>query len=468
MGEEAVNLPLLSDGRTDLGTGVSDQAAPTKGGFTQAPPGFLGMEGANRPLSERQIRCWSALEWLMRGRLLPYPGVIVRMAPSELSWDLVLGFLDRAYARAVERADAGWVFCLHEYLRERLSLGEYKDRFALLDERGRDDKLLFFDPDTPWWEPAMAWERRFPRGLAYLPQFEGRSSAATAKAPWSQGLHAPVASTARCAPEQVGPSLKPAALLTAPNFEEEVMNSGKPSAASKFARPDRQESPFKDMRVPEAQAGGPSTRGTTPHEKKEVGRRGLAGAPATLGKRTFGGATGGPVNKRKVRGPCPLCQQRPHHKLKVHVYRHMPPALRLGQDKPAGDDFPLHEVMGCLQFLAKCFTGTHNLNSLIRFVNRSAPDNWNLHIPPAMEEEMFRLLDQLGASRPESITAQPINSIAALLHWRVLAWLVQQLTEEETVQLHQLGGSSTSGQGEAMPAEAAQPKLVGSTIPQRR
>ncbi|XP_063961055.1 uncharacterized protein LOC135153075 [Lytechinus pictus] len=405
------------------------------------------MEGANRPPSERQIRCWRALEWLMHGQLLPYPGTIVRMAPSELSWEHVLGFLDRAYARAVVRADAGWVWCLHEYLRERLSPGEYRDRFPLLDERGRDDKLLFFDPDTPWWEPAMAWERRFPRGLAYLPHFEGRASTATR------------------APEQVGPSLEPAAPVTAPNLE--VMDSREPSAASKFAQPDLQETPFKDMSVPEAQAGGPSTRGTTPYEKKEVGRRGQAGAPATLGKRTFGGAKGGPVNKRNARGPCPLCQQRPHQKLKVHVYRHMPPALRLGQDKPAREDFPLLEVMGCLRFLAKCFTGTHDLDALVQFVNRSAPDNWTLHIPPAMEEEMFRLLDQLGASRPESITAQPINSIAALLHWRVLAWLVGQLTEEETRQLHQLGGSSTSEQGEAMPAEAAQPKLAGSTIPRR-
>ncbi|XP_063964571.1 uncharacterized protein LOC135156342 [Lytechinus pictus] len=514
--EEAVNLPLPSDGelegsageednpilslgQVDLGTSAPDQcegvgpapsqvmgagepvtaspaigdiagaqAAPHKGGVSRTPPGFEDIGRFNRSFPEKQMRCLEALEWLVQGQLLPYPGAIVRMVQSGLPWDLVLGFVDRAYARAVEMADAGWVRCLHEYLGGRLSPDQYGNRFPLLDEGGGNDGLVFFDPDTPWWEPAMERQRRFPRGLAYLPHFEGRVSTATASAPWFQDEPVPEASTATCNLEQVGLSPEPAptAPEAASDPEEEDIDTGPQAAASEAPPSDNPEVPSEHTKVPEAQAEEPSTGGRSiMREKGEAGRRGRAGAPASPGKRALSGAIGGPAHKRKARGPCPLCQQRPHQKLKVHVYRHMPPALRLGLDRPVGEELPLLEVMGCLRFLAQCFTGSPDLDSLVKFVNLKAPDNWNWYIPPSMEEEMFRFLGQLGAFRPSSISVRPLNSVAALLHWRVLAFLVGQLTEEEIRQLHHLGGSSAPEKGEAMPVRTAQLKPAGSTVP---
>ncbi|XP_041478390.1 uncharacterized protein LOC121426235 [Lytechinus variegatus] len=425
------------------------------------------MERADRPFSGEQLRCLEALEWLMQGQLLPYPGAMVSTVQSGLSWDLIMGFVDRAYARAVEMADAGWVRCLHEYLEGRLSLDQYGDRFPLLDEGGGNDGLVYFDPDTPWWNPAMEKQCRFPRGLAYFSPFAGRVSSVKAPAPWSQGEPVPEASTATCSLEQVGlgPEPAPTTPEATADPEEEDMDTGVPAAAFEAPSSDDQEAPSEDTQAPEAQAGEPSTGGRSILREGEAGRRDRAWTPASPGKRALGVATGGPAHKRKARGPCPLCQQRPHHKLKTHVYRHMPLALRLGLDRPVGEDLPLLEVMGCLRFLAQCFTGSPDLDSLVKFVNLKAPDTWNWHIPPSMEAGMFRFLEQLGASRPSRMSVRPLNSVAALLHWRVLAFLVGQLTKEETRQLHRLGGSSAPEKEDAMPARPAQSEPAGSTLP---
>lgn len=148
-------------------------------GFCSVPGSTIG-EGADRAPPRGEVVARGLLDWLGRGKHLPYPGVLVRMAPSQLPWDVVLGSLDGAYGRAVMKDDAGWVGCLHEYLQGRLPLEEYISRFPLLGAgkgaEEEDEALMYFDPDTPWWEPGMVESQRFHHGLAQLSLFGGRAS----------------------------------------------------------------------------------------------------------------------------------------------------------------------------------------------------------------------------------------------------------------------------------------------------
>ena len=150
-----MNLPLPLDDPGDY----EDPDDISEGERTSAPseeqvgPGAFrgpgstliggGGNGTSRGWGGGGGKLWPGVSWIGSG------GVdasrirvsLVRMAPSQLPWDVVLRSLDGAYGRAVTNDDAGWVGCLHESLRGRLPLEEYTSRFPLLGaEKGAEEE----------------------------------------------------------------------------------------------------------------------------------------------------------------------------------------------------------------------------------------------------------------------------------------------------------------------------------------
>ena len=187
----------------------------------------------------------------------------------------------------------------------------------------------------------------------------------------------------------------------------------------------------------------------------------VAGCTASPAKQSLDGPTPGPTQKLKVRGLCPMpgCQFRPSGKLRQHVYGHMPAALRLCQGRKSAE-VPAKQRVACLRYIAQALTGSPSLEGLTKFVNEEALDARGWNVPKTMEEEMCFFLECLGEPIPGQISVCPLNTYAALLHWRILAWLISKLDKNQVNQLHRLGKVALPG-NTAAPLVKSQEILAG-------
>ena len=146
--------------------------------------------------------------------------------------------------------------------------------------------------------------------------------------------------------------------------------------------------------------------------------------------------TEAPTTKR-LRQSCPIrgCTTT-SPRMKWHVYSHLPVEFSIysTEDEPEEEFYDICRLAG-LKFLARTILGKNStLRDLMNFTNK----NWNapgsINVTPEIEDAIRRVHELIGSSRQRSFSLSPVNSPACLIHWRVLVFLFNHLTEEQQVE----------------------------------
>ena len=135
-----------------------------------------------------------------------------------------------------------------------------------------------------------------------------------------------------------------------------------------------------------------------------------------------------PQKKRKQSCPIEGCDH-VTNKLKWHVYYHFPDFCRISRTTEFCQlDFRKLQAKS-LDFLCKAILGeTATVNNLVEYVNQ----RWqacDLTIASEIEAEMRALSIQEGWTDVLDFSLCPVNSPAALIHWRPLCLLFNRLSK---------------------------------------
>ncbi|XP_022111688.1 uncharacterized protein LOC110990915, partial [Acanthaster planci] len=141
--------------------------------------------------------------------------------------------------------------------------------------------------------------------------------------------------------------------------------------------------------------------------------------------------------RRKQSCPIKGCDHTTN-KLKWHVYYHLPEYYRISKTtERLQPTYQKLRVIG-LVFLSKTLVGeTVTVSDLVSYANRRWTDRGST-ISAEVEAEMYTLSIQQGWPRVPEFTLGPINSPAALIHWRPLSFLFNQLNKAQQEEFRNL------------------------------
>ena len=115
--------------------------------------------------------------------------------------------------------------------------------------------------------------------------------------------------------------------------------------------------------------------------------------------------------------------------------------------------------VGCLHYMAEVLVGSQSLDQLMQFVDRrwEGPTG---EVTDEGEEDIAALANEMGWRCPRPIMLRPLSSRAALIHWRVLAFLYSSLEAHQRDEVHCLGTAQPPSTESRVPATGSRPQSV--------
>ena len=105
-----------------------------------------------------------------------------------------------------------------------------------------------------------------------------------------------------------------------------------------------------------------------------------------------------------------------------------------------------------LKWLAARTTGSNSLESLRRWVNESGRIPMDTTVSEREDRWLSRMCRKEGWSCPPRPSLVPVNSLALLAHWRVLATVLVALSKEQRSEFYKLDGAGVEEQENRAPA----------------
>ena len=131
------------------------------------------------------------------------------------------------------------------------------------------------------------------------------------------------------------------------------------------------------------------------------------------------------------------------NKMKWHAYKHLPDCFGFPPSVQYLRQQFLPKREASLRYLAQEVVGEgRSLEDLTQYINA----NWakgEFSIAPEVEREMQAFAQYLQVPVPVTFSISPLNSPAALLHWRPLMFVLGLLTSEQQRELMDMGRQST-------------------------
>ena len=379
-----------------------------------------------------QRRVWEA----MRAGYLVHPSFIVR-SDEFLSQAEFHAILFAQYSMAVRKGEWRWVTGLQYYLR-RFTLYSHDwitihlphtDPNRNVPARGLEDWVCPPVGDPEHWHSAQ--EIPGPRGSNPRPA-EKESGAGTKprQSEETPSRSSPGIASGRRAtsPGELGGSARESRKRTRTSTSQDVRNRWGTSRDGRSStgthREDRHQYPRTswERRPPtgsKQERHKPNPRGTSQAGHSSTDR---------------GSGTSRHKKKGCVVQGCGHVSTKP----KWHVYSHLPWCF---QEYPESD-FPRPELShvreACLKYMAEQLVGSPSLDALVRYVDEKI-DGPVGELQPRGLVEIRAFARALGWNCPALISLSPLNTHAALIHWRILGFLYGRLDQDQRRYVYVLG-----------------------------
>ena len=157
-----------------------------------------------------------------------------------------------------------------------------------------------------------------------------------------------------------------------------------------------------------------------------------------------------PGSKHRCFSRCPIPDCMRARNLRRHVMAmHLPTRFREEHlDEPAWHQ----RRVRALKWLASRTTGSDSLESLRRWVDESGRIPMDTTVSERDDRWLSRMCRKEGWSCPPRPSLVPVNSLALLAHWRVLATVLVALSKEQRHEFYKLDGAGVEEQENRAPA----------------